>query len=87
MVITAGGNISFIARAKTKEKGTTTKTATAAKLESLKKTINLMSRIMDNMTGDDYEAQDAMSRAIRDASSDLFKLELSLWPEGELIAA
>lgn len=34
-------------------------TATAAKLESMKRTINLMSRILDNMAGEDFEAQDA----------------------------
>lgn len=61
-------------------------TTTAAKLESLKKTINLMSRIADNMTGDDYESQDAMRRAIRDAQADVFELELAMEP-GELLAA
>jgi hypothetical protein len=53
-------------------------TTATAKLESLKRTITLMSRILDNMTGDDYEEQDAMRRAIRDAEADVFELELEL---------
>ena len=64
-------------------------TTTEQKIESLKKTINLMSRIMDNMQTGDYEAQDAMRRCIRDAKADLFELELELQPatDEDLIAA
>lgn len=56
------------------------------KIENMKKTINLMSRIMDNMLGDDYESQDAMRRAIRDAECDLFELELLLQPATDDLA-
>jgi hypothetical protein len=61
-------------------------TTTEQKIESLNKTLNLMSRIMDNMSEDDYEAQDALRRCIRDAKSDLFELELSLQPATDEIA-
>jgi hypothetical protein len=61
-------------------------TTTEQKIESLKKTINLMSRIMDNMHTDDYESADAMARAICDAKSDLFELVLSLQPATDEIA-
>jgi hypothetical protein len=56
------------------------------KIESLKKPIKLMSRIMDNMTGGYYESQDAMRRAIRDLDCELFDLELSLHPATNEIA-
>ena len=59
---------------------------TEQKIEALKRTHKLMSRIMDNMTGDDYEAQDAMRRAIRDAEGYLFELELSLQPATDDLA-
>lgn len=66
--------------------GQTTMSTTEQKIENMKKTISLMSRIMDNMTGDDYEAQDAMRRAIRDLDCELFDLELSLQPATDEIA-
>jgi len=66
-------------------------TTTEQKIESMKRTIKLMGRILADMDGADYEAQDAMRRAIRDLDAELFDLELSLQPEtdedGQLIAA
>jgi len=63
--------------------------ATEQKIESLKRMINLISRIACDIQTEDYEAQDALARAARDASSDLFELELSLQPatDGEMVAA
>jgi hypothetical protein len=55
-------------------------TTTEQKLEALKKTINLISHIAHDIQTDDYESIDALMRASRDASSDLFELELSLQP-------
>jgi hypothetical protein len=81
----------FFQLAESKHERETTMTATTAKLESLKKTINLMSRIMDDMSGNDYEAEDNMRRAIRDAKADVLELELELAPatdeDDELVAA
>lgn len=56
------------------------------KIENMKRTISFMSRIMDDMAGDDYESQAAMRRAIRDAECDLFELELELQPATDELA-
>lgn len=61
-------------------------TTTEQKIESLKKTINLMSGIARNIMTDDLEEIDALNRAISDASSDLFELELSLQPATDELA-
>jgi Fe-S cluster assembly iron-binding protein IscA len=62
-------------------------TATEQKIEALKKTLNLMARIAGDIQSDDYEALDALRRALRDAGCELFELELSLQPnlEGDFI--
>lgn len=61
-------------------------TTTEQKIAALKKTINLIIRIAHDIQPDDYEAQDALMRASRDASSDLFELELSLQPATDDLA-
>lgn len=62
---------------------------TEQKINALKRTLNLMSRISRNIMTDDFEEIDCVNRAIRDAECDLFELELSLKLENEedLIAA
>jgi hypothetical protein len=59
---------------------------TEQKIAALKKTLNLISRIARDIQTDDYEAQDALMRASRDASIDLFELELSLQPATDDLA-
>ncbi|HEY9401760.1 MAG TPA: hypothetical protein VIQ24_03635 [Pyrinomonadaceae bacterium] len=59
---------------------------TEQKIETLKRTINLISRIARDIQTDDYESIDALMRASRDASSDLFELELSLQPATDDLA-
>lgn len=66
-------------------------TETAKQIQSLKKSLVLMSRIAGNIQTEDYEDLDAMHRAISDASTELFELELSLTEatdqDSELLAA
>lgn len=63
-------------------------TTTEHKIASLKKSLNLMSRIAGNIMTDDFEEIDALKRVICDAECELFELELELQPEAEeLIAA
>jgi hypothetical protein len=61
-------------------------TATEQKIEALKKSLNLMTRIAGNIQSDDYEDLDALNRAISDASCELFELELSLQPATDDLA-
>jgi hypothetical protein len=69
---------------KPKEKQTMT---TNAKLEKIKKTAALLNRIADNMTGEDFETQDALRRVLRDLDTDIFELELDAQPAtGEELA-
>lgn len=60
---------------------------TEQKIEKMKRTIKLMGRIMNDMDGADFEAQDAMRRAISDLDAELFDLELSLQPDTEELLA
>ncbi|MDQ1593254.1 MAG: hypothetical protein QOG71_3881 [Pyrinomonadaceae bacterium] len=62
-------------------------TATEKKLEALKRTINLISRIARDIQTDDYESLDALMRAASDADADLFELRLELSETGELAQA
>jgi hypothetical protein len=63
----------------------------AAKIESLKKTLNSLSRIASDIQSEDYEALDALSRTIADAKADLHELDLALdgvaSTEDDLLAA
>jgi hypothetical protein len=63
---------------------------TAAMIANLKRDLVLMSRIADNISTSDFEEIDALHRTIRDASGELFELELSFKAEtdedGELVA-
>jgi len=62
---------------------------TAKQIESLKKSLTLMTRIAGDIQSEDHESLDALHRTIRDMDAQLFELELSLQPatEDELIAA
>ncbi len=64
-------------------------TTTEQKIESLKKSLNLMSRIAGDIQSNDYEGLDCLHRTIRDAQADLFELELEMQPstEDDLLAA
>ncbi len=62
-------------------------TTTEQSIASLKKTLTLMSRISRNIMTDDFEEIEYLNRAISDASTQLFELELSLQPDDLAIAA
>ncbi|MDQ1591710.1 MAG: hypothetical protein QOG71_2337 [Pyrinomonadaceae bacterium] len=62
-------------------------TATEKKLEALKRTINLISRIARDIQTEDYESIDALIRAASDADAHLFELRLELSETGELAQA
>lgn len=68
-----------------------TMTKTTAIIANLKRDLAFMSRIADNINTTDFEEIDALHRTIRDASSELFELELSFEAEtdedDELLAA
>jgi hypothetical protein len=65
----------------------TLSTAAAPQIAALKRTLNLLSRIADNIISTDYEELDRLHRALRDARGELDELELELQPgtdeEGE----
>jgi len=61
-------------------------TTTEQKINALKKSLNLMSRIAGNIQSEDFEELDALHRTIRDAKADLFELELELQPETDDLA-
>lgn len=66
-------------------------TTAANKIESIKRSLNLMSRIARDIQTKDYESLDALNRTIRDLADDLDELELLTdgtdSTEDELLAA
>ena len=61
-------------------------TTATAKLEHMKRTIKLLSRIAGNIITDDHEEIDHLNRAICDLDSEAFELELLIQPATDDLA-